>query len=306
VRDELIDAINDLDQPVLATEIGADILVLSIDNETAYNIVAGVGLQVLEVSSPFAAQAVETGPVLALAGTVTDILTPVSGWQSVTNPLPGVTGRVAETDAELRQRRRQSLRVIGAGSVEAIRARLLQEVQSIQSVAVFENREPTPDASGRPGHSFEAVIEGGDDDAIAVAIWNLKPSGIQTFGNVTRIVVDSQGDPQGINFSRPVEVPIRAVATVQIDTTLFPAFGAAMIRDEIVRFGNTFGVGEDVAVKQFFCSLFEFAGVVDIDMTVERVDDGTTVTANVLPIGQVELAVFDAANVTVIPTTGSL
>lgn len=303
---ELVDAINDLDEPVLAVALSGDIWITSADNETAFTVTVGAGLDILQVTSPFEAEAVETGPVLALAETVTDILTPQAGWQSVTNPLAGVTGRNAETDAELRLRRRQSLRVIGAGSVEAIRARLLQEVQSIQSVAVYENREPTEDEYGRPGHSFEAVIEGADDDDIANAIWNLKPAGIQTFGNVTRIITDSQGDPQAIRFSRPVAVPIKVVAAVQIDTSLFPGLGVQMIREAIVDFGNALGVGVDVGVKTFYCRIFDFAGVLDIEMTVERLADDTTVTDGVLPIGQVEIATFDLANITVVPTTGDL
>jgi len=189
--------------------------------------------------------------------------------------------------------------------LEAIRARLLQEVENVQTVVIYENRLPTPDSDGRPSHSFETVVQGGDDDDIAVRLWNLKPAGIQTYGNVTRVITDSQGDPQGISFSRPVEVPVEIDADIQVDDR-FPALGALMIRDALVEFGNALAVGEDVAVQRFFCVVFQYPGVLAIRMTVTRIGEPGTETDGVLTIGRVELATFDPTDCSVNPTTSPL
>ena len=83
------------------------------------------------------------GPIAAPINTLTEILTPISGWISINNLKAGVTGRFIETDAELRIRRNNSLRLLGAGTVESIRARLLQQVPGVISALVFENRTLT-------------------------------------------------------------------------------------------------------------------------------------------------------------------
>lgn len=295
--------INDLDKPVTATVVNDTIELVADDAETVFNVITSSQMNLAPIISPALAQAQATGPILALANTVDELLTPVSGWSAATNPDEGVLGRNTETDIELRLRRLQSLRIIGAASVEAIRARLLQEIESIRSVAIFENREPTEDESGRPGHSFEAVVVGGDDDAIAQRIWELKPAGIQTFGNTTVLVEDSQGDDQAISFSRPVEIEIEVAATVQVDLSKFPPLGAVQVRDAIVVHGNTLAVGEDVSPQRFFCDLFAIPGVVAIEMTVTRKGEPGTETTGVLVINEVEVATFAADDVTVDPTT---
>src|SRR6266567_751599 len=50
-------------------------------------------------------QSVDTGPVQCLAGTLTVIAQPLSGWNSITNPTDGVVGADVESDADLRLRR---------------------------------------------------------------------------------------------------------------------------------------------------------------------------------------------------------
>lgn len=299
-------AINGLSQPVTATVDGTAIVLTADDGETTFLVEVSAQMVIASVTCPAEAQAIVTGPVLALAGTVDNINTPVSGWTAVNNPRDGVTGRNIETDVELRLRRRNSLRVIGSASVEAIRSRLIQEIQDVLSVAVFENRTPVTDEFGRPAHSFEAVIQGGDDDEIAARLWVLKPAGIQTHGNTTVLIADSQGDAQAMKFSRPVAVPISVHADVQIDASKFPALGAQSIRDAIVSFGNTLAVGEDVAPQRFFCDILAFPGVLAVAMTVEIKAEPSTETSGVLTIGQVQIATFAAADVIVDLTTGSL
>lgn len=303
----LVDEINNLPHPVTASVDDDDnILLVADDQETFFVVEASTQMQVTDIAVAALALCTVTGPTLALAGTVDEIVTPVTGWDSVENPRDGIVGRAVENDVQLRARRRNSLRVIGAASLEAIRARLLQEVDNVQTVVIYENRLPTPDEDGRPGHSFETVIQGGDDDDIAVRLWNLKPAGIQTFGNTTRVITDSQGDPQGISFSRPVQVPIEIDADIQIDLDRFPALGALMIRDALVAFGNSLAVGEDVAVQRFFCTVFQFPGVLAIRMTVTRIGEPGTETDGVLGIGRVEIATFDANDCSVNPTTSPL
>src|SRR5690606_9047236 len=149
----------------------------------------------------------ETGPIPAPAGTLTQIETPVVGWESVTNLEDAILGRHRETDEELRARREATLRAVGSGTFESLRASLLL-LPGVQQVRLFENTSMETDAAGLPAKSFEAVIQGGDDETIFREIWLRKPAGILAHGTEVGQVEDSQGFLHEVRFSRPVEVPI--------------------------------------------------------------------------------------------------
>jgi uncharacterized phage protein gp47/JayE len=224
-------------------------------------------------------QALEAGEILALAGTVTDIETPVSGWDSVTNPDDGDEGRDEETDSELRLRREQSLQITGAGTVEAIRARLLQQVDDVSGVTIVENRSNTTDGDGRPPHSFETVVSGGVDQDVGDLLWEVKPAGIETTGDITVTVTDSQGESQPIKFSRPVDVYIWADITVNVaDPGEFPDGAETEIKEKIVEYAEErFGVGDDVTYQALFGPIYRnIPGIGDIDLTIaDSADAGT-------------------------------
>lgn len=204
------------------------------------------------------ARALETGAVLALAGTLVNIDTPVSGWASVTNPTDGETGRPVESDPQLRLRRLQSLSVTGAGTVEAIRARLLQQVEDVTAVTIIENRTDTVDAEGRPAHSFETVVSGGVDQEVGDLLWQVKPAGIETTGEVSVNVEDSQGELQYISFSRPIQVFVWVRVTLTPNGVgTFPADPEDATKDAIVEYGDTLGVGDNVIYQALFGPVYE-------------------------------------------------
>ena len=139
VAEGLSDIIDLVDIVTSTYVSGATFTIQAASSENPYSLSVGSNLQVNQTTSPVLFLAQSFGPVAAPAGTLTEILTPVAGWTSLTNFSAGVTGRNQETDAELRIRRFNSLRILGAGTVEAIRARLLQEVPGVTSVLIFEN-----------------------------------------------------------------------------------------------------------------------------------------------------------------------
>lgn len=96
---------------------------------------------------------------------------------------------------------------------------------------------------GRPGKSFEIVVQGGNDTEIAQAIYDSKPAGIQSYGNTSQIILDSNGNPHPISFSRPTLIPIYFAIGIHIDPTKFPSNGVQTIQAELVALGNTYGIG---------------------------------------------------------------
>lgn len=299
----LVSAINGETEPVTANDLGSGVFDITTDqDDLGFNGSVGTGLTITSRTSPLLFEAVETGPITVLSGTFTEIVTPVSGWDSVSNIEDGVAGRDLETDQELRIRRLNSIRVLGAGSVEAIQARLRQEVQDVLNALVFENREPF-EVNGRPAHSFETVVQGGDDTEIAEKIWELKPAGIQTTGNVNVLITDSNGDSQSIFFSRPEPVYVH----VQVDLTVisgeFAADGADAVAAAILAFGQSYNVGEDILYQEFTQPIYDIGGIslIDLELATSATAGGTPgafAAANVT-ISEVEIGDFDLTRITV-------
>lgn len=151
-------------------------------------------------------RAEQTGPIDAPDNQLNVIATSLVGWNSINNPTAGSRGRVADDDPTLRERREAQLTAPGSGTVDAIRADLL-ELDDIDAVLMYENVTDLTDTNGLPAHSFEAVIWDGDpaaadDDEIAQIIWDSKPAGVRSFGSESGMAVDRNGDEQLVSFSR--------------------------------------------------------------------------------------------------------
>lgn len=376
----------------------ANITITATDTSFPYSLNVGTNLLVMQVSSPVPFQAQTFGPIPVPVGSLTDILTPVAGWQSLTNFKAGVTGRFTETDVELRLRRINSLRLSGAATVEAIRARLLQEVPGVTSVTIFENvlMKQTPEtvvfsndfvtgnsiqviyngtiigavpfttnqlttiiavknliiaqpevatgtvggvgnrqidftfnlfgevklsfsitggasqtsyaiSGGRPPKSFETVVEGGSDDAVALKIWQTKPAGIETFGNVNNYngvpIIDSQGNTQQIFFSRATPIYLWADVTLVLNPQeTFPVNGQELVAQAIVAYGNSLGIGEDVFLQRVQSAIFAVPGIASstvlLARTQEPTDPPSLVAADII-IGEVEISEWDLSRITV-------
>jgi len=284
-----------------ATDNGDETFSILVDDlETSFSADVDAKMAFAEIATPALYECQDTGPILATAGTLTIIETPVSGLDAINNLQDAVLGRNLETDTELRLRRRQSLNVLAAATVEAIKARILQEVDSVIGVTIFENRESIV-VSGRPPHSFECVVSGGTDQDIGNKIWAIKPAGIQTFGNVAVNVIDSQGDTQVMYFSRATNKYSWVRVTITLDPEYdFPADGLDQIKNNILAYGETFVPGQNMIIQKFFAPVYYVPGIamalVEIAVTAAPMDVPTYGTVNI-PIGEIEIAVFDLTRI---------
>jgi len=237
------------------------------------------------------------GAVQAPARTLTVIETPVAGLDSAFNFVDAVVGRDVETDTELRLRRAASLQVAGAGTVEAI-VSALRNVPDVTSAIVIENDTDIVDGDGRPPHSFEAILQGGNDQVIADTIWSVKPAGINTFGTEVESVTDSMGISQVIKFSRPADVDIYIILDLTTDSE-FPVNGAVLAEEAIINRGRErFSVGDDVIViPTLIAALDAIPGIIDVVIKIGTAP-APTLDANI-PIGLAQIAAFDSSRVTV-------
>lgn len=292
-------------EPVTPTDNLDGSFTLDTDDITVtFSVTVGANISLDKISNNMPVIAEEFGVVQGLAGTVIVIETPVSGWDSVSNAVDLTEGRNDETDSELRARRAQSLQVVGAGTVEAIRSRLLQ-VDNVTGAIVEENATDATDGSGRPPHSFEAIVAGGLDQDIADLIWLIKPAGIATHGTETVSVTDSQGFSHDVKFSRATSIYLWVKVTLTFySEESYPTDGDDQVAAAVLAFGDTHEVGNDVIPQRFFGSIYEIPGIENVVVEI-----ATSATAGGPPgayqttklsVSNTEVAVFDSARITIV------
>lgn len=165
------------------------------------------------------AQAEAYGPLPATAGTVTQLVTTVAGVTAVSNPEDAVLGSNRENDAAARLRRENELTAPGAGTLDALRGKLLRvgrgTLNPVRDAVVFENTGDIVNGDGLPAHSFEAVVDGGEDADVAQAVWDAKPLGIYSHGTTPVTVEDAAGNPQVVRITRPTTLALYVSLTVE-------------------------------------------------------------------------------------------
>lgn len=257
-----------------------------------------------------------TGPVVANAGTLEVIVTPVSGWTAVTNPLDAAVGRNEATDTELRQRRAEELAAPGSSTTDAIRSDILQIEHTdgskpVEECRVFENTTLVTDGDGLPGKSFEVVLWDGatplaTNAEIGKVVWESKPSGIESYGVTSANVLDSLGFTRTIRFTRATQRLVWLTYTLTTDNTFDPINGPAALKALVVsrsdallkQAGGGHVLGADVIALAFRAVALEITGVVDISDFRLGFASSPTGTAN-LTIASRELARFDTSRIVV-------
>lgn len=244
-----------------------------------------------------------TGPTEAVAGTLTIIDTPITGWSTVTNPANAEVGQNEETDTELRARRELSVTRAAKSIIDTILAEVLA-VPNVEEAFIFENDtdviSPNTDT---PPRSFQTVVLGGDNADIATAIYNEKPITMKTFGNTTENVTDSQGFLHPVNFTRPTVLEIYIIINLTV-TSAYPPDGDDQIKQNIVDYdngdlvvGRGFGVGDDVVHSELYTPINLVPGH-SVDDLFIGFSASPTGEAD-LPIAFNEISSFVIANITV-------
>lgn len=249
------------------------------------------------------AEATETGPTVAVARDVTVIETPVAGWSSVINLEDATPGTDLETDEELRVRREEELATPGTGPVEAIRADLLK-VPGVTSAYVFNNPLDTTNADGMPPHSIEALVQGGDDQAIREQLHKSVDGGCRTHGTTTGTVTDSEGTVHTYKFTRPTEIEIYVDVELDYEALDYPSNGDDQVKAAIVA-GAYVGIpGRDVRASALSAEAHEVMGVLGITL-LEIGTSPSPSSSGTIVISSRQLAVYDTSRITVVSSAAT-
>ena len=243
------------------------------------------------------------GPHPFPVDTLDTIMNPVTGWDAVSNPLAGVTGRNSETDSEFRTRS-FSFYATGKATQEAIRQAILNQVTGIVSCSVTSNRTDVVDSDGRPAHSFEVLVEGGANADIAAVIWDTCPAGIEIHGSITEAIADSEGRTQYVKFSRPSYAYIWVkVQRAFNPEEVYPTDGDAQIKANIVAWAaSIYRSGKNVYRRDIMTPINAIPGLGDVIILLGNTTNGSAPSAyNAadLTVGATVLAQFDISRIVV-------
>lgn len=239
------------------------------------------------------AQAVDIGEFSATAQSVNAINTPVNDWGGVVNLTDGITGRAIETDDEFRARAYIELQIAQGGTLEAIKARLRNDVDGVTYVAGEQNRTAVVSGGNAP-HSYRLTVVGGTDQDIINMIGIAGGAGIETNGSVSGTYTDPEGEPVTIYFDRVTEVKPFIIVNVTTDSN-YPTDGDQLIKDALTSL--VFAHGEDIVNAKLFAAVFTVPGLLTIEV-LQGLSDPPTVSTNI-SISPTELAVLVAERITV-------
>ena len=176
-----------------------------------------------------------------------NIATPQAGWTGVTNASASSPGEPVEADSQLRTRQSISVELPSETLLAGTYAGLLA-VPGVTRVNIDENTGSTTNSNGTPGHSIQAVVEGGVALDIATAIYNNRGIGPGTYGTTTVAVTDlNTGVVMNISFDYAVEVPIYVIVNAHPTSGSLTSQQTSAIQAAIVAYLNSLEIGETVS-----------------------------------------------------------
>ena len=227
-----------------------------------------------------------------------EIVTAQTNWLACLNLAAGSPGRDTETDEQLRLRRAQSFRV-GRATDDSIRQALYTSVPGVTDVRVVSNRTLAIDAEGRPPKSYEAIVANGDAATIARTLWEYQPAGIESYGNQMVYHTDSQGTPQLLMFSRPVEKALDVELTYSVyPEEEFPG-ESELVRVVAEWAAGEYALGKDVIPGRLQGAAYKVPGIDTVTARVRWHGSSTWLTVH-LPVTAREYAYLAAENITVV------
>jgi len=267
------------------TIIGVNSRITSTNNDIFYNkevIVIGSGGV---ATGTFYSE--QYGLIPCNAGTINQIVTTIAGWDTVNNPADGTLGTLEESDQNLRNRRKYSLAINSAGSVNSVIAALNENV-NILNFGVQEN--PLDLAQVIQGvtinpHCIYVSIYANYTDEIKNQIANILFSKryCTMQGNTSWTITDSEYSYVTFlaKWQTAIATPVRVDITIQSSNT-YPANIVDLIKTAIIANWNgdfpgiaKYRMQDVINVSRFYPSLIAL-GVYLIDvMTIQLVTGGT-------------------------------
>lgn len=163
----------------------------------------------------------EKGAIPCVVGTLTKIVNAVLGWETITNSASAIIGSNQESDTALRIRIENS-RYSGISLLRAIKSKLtnVENVKDCWAYDNYTNTSVTYDGITLDPHSIVVVVDGGNNEDIAQAVFEAKTGGTGYTAisdqSITENVTDGAfGVQYPVTFNRPSLEDFEVAITVK-------------------------------------------------------------------------------------------
>ena len=231
-------------------------------------------------------------------GSIDTIVNPDTNVESVEHINISEIAEDLETDTDLRYRFNQTISGAGAGTNAAIEGAIAR-VALVDGVEVVENNTDV-EVNGIPPHSFACYVLAPEsqDALVAEAIFNKKPMGIKSVGDVEVEIIDDSGVSHTVAFYRTIKKDIYIKLTIATNN-FFESEGVTQIKNNIVTAINSLKNGEDVYLSSIYGYIYKVNGVVNVsELTMSN--DGAAYSTNDIAIEASEVARISADNIEVV------
>ena len=247
-------------------------------------------------------QCTTAGDITVLSGTITEIVSTLTGWDTVVNNAKGITGYDTESDNAFRDRITQNwFNVRARGALGAIWDNMAT-LSNVASVCCRENPSNTSitiDGFTLLPHSIFVCVAGGDSTDIAKCIYDQKTIGANTNGTTTVVYYDST---TGLTNTYKIQRASEVNLTLTIEYTpkyITVADVEQKIKDKVMEYikENPFKIGQTISGYGLSGALtdFEYANILSVK--VNTVGSGSA-DADYITTTIGEIAVLEEANIT--------
>lgn len=246
-------------------------------------------------------QCTEPGAIPCPAGTLTSIITTISGWDTITNANDGVVGVESETDNAFRDRITANYLNKRARSILGAIVDNIAALPDVISVVGYEN--PTANTEVHDGitmtpHSICVSVFGGSGPEIARVLGEQKTLGATTIGNTTVSYMDGLVNYQyDYKIYRPAELPIY----VDIEYAPNSYTGASTVSDitglitEYIA-NNPLKIGQTITGNYISMAL---NGYNKVDVLAVKVSTDGETWADYVVANMTQIPTVSSANITV-------
>lgn len=252
------------------------------------------------------------GPIQLGIGELNRIAQASPGWDAINNIGAAVTGTEVESRAEFEARRFASVAKNGSGSAASIRG-AVWDVPGVLDVYAYDNRLSTPVEIGPtaysvPAHCVYVAVVGGDDSAVAKAIYQRKNGGCNLDGNTTVVIADDESGvafpypTYDIQFERPAALPVKFLVQIKASSSL-PSNLQQLVRQSILdTFNGSSGSQSRERIGGVIFASSYYAGVAAISPSILILSikvGTTTANADSLDIGIDQVPTLTALDIEV-------
>lgn len=232
------------------------------------------------------------------AGTLTTIITQVTGVERITNPYESVSGSDTETDNELRLRASNSLTYRATSIFDGMLAQILQ-LSGVSKIAGYENNTKNTVAYKNiilEPNSIAVVVKGGDLQAIGKVILENKTVGADVMGDIDINVYEEISKQTSImRIYRPTQVALKAELQVAINNLTTQDY-ADQLKNQIISIIDAYNINDEIIPFQVASSLL-LMNVKLVDFKMGLVS--ATATYNPIQLNFTDEATISPVNIVV-------